>query len=283
MARLQLRGMALGEVQAVLFDKDGTLSISEPQLLTLAKARVFLCLEQVEPALRAPLQDLLERAYGLTNNGQGLCPAGTTAVATRDHNLISTATALAQVGLGWPDALAISESVFAEADQLDARRAQHQGSQSTPGAPSSTSAPTPGLVPFLEQLQAQNVRCAVISNDDIAGIEHFLAHHQLASYFSGFWSAEHRPRKPDPAAVHGLCAELKVAVEHCALIGDANSDLRMAVAAGIPHQRALGYTAAWSSPPPLAEPPPLIHHWDELTVLASLLPGLQAPEARGIG
>ena len=267
MAQLHLRGMALGEVQAVLFDKDGTLSISEPQLLTLAKARVFLCLEQVEVALRPPLQDLLERAYGLTNNGQGLCPAGTTAVATRDHNLISTATALAQVGVGWPDALAISESVFAEADQLDARRAQHQGHRPTQGAPSSTSAPTPGLVTLLEQLQAKNVRCAVISNDDIAGIEHFLAHHQLASYFSGLWSAEHRPRKPDPAAVHGLCAQLKVAVEKCVLIGDANSDLRMAVAAGIPHQRALGYTAAWSSPPPLAEPHPLIHHWEELTVL----------------
>ena len=266
MAQLHLRGMALGEVQAVLFDKDGTLSISEPQLLTLAKARVFLCLEQVEVALRPPLQDLLERAYGLTNNGQGLCPAGTTAVATRDHNLISTATALAQVGVGWPDALAISESVFAEADQLDARRAQHQGHRPTQGAPSSTSAPTPGLVTLLEQLQAKNVRCAVISNDDVAGIEYFLASHGLEPYFAGIWSAEHRPRKPDPAAVHGLCAELGVPASRCALIGDANSDLRMAVAAGIPHQRALGYTAAWSLPPPLAEPHPLVHHWSELSL-----------------
>ena len=267
MAQLQLRGMALGEVHAVLFDKDGTLSISEPQLITLAKARVFLCLEHVEAALKPPLQDLLERAYGLQIGAQSLCPAGTTAVASRDHNLISTATALAQVGLGWPDALAISETVFAQADQLDGRRHGSDGAQAESGD-SSTSATTPGLRPLLEQLRAHGVCCAVISNDDIAGIEHFLGHHQLAPYFSGLWSAEHRPRKPDPAAVHGLCAELQVAVEHCALIGDANSDLRMAVAAGIPHQRAIGYTAAWSSPPPLAEPHPLIHHWDELTVLA---------------
>mgnify|MGYP003887062017 FL=1 len=42
MVCLQLRGTVLGDVDAVLFDKDGTLSISEPQLLTLAKARVFL-------------------------------------------------------------------------------------------------------------------------------------------------------------------------------------------------------------------------------------------------
>jgi len=257
-ANLLLRGIALGQVEAVLFDKDGTLSISEPQLITLAKARVFLCLEQVEPALRPQLQDLLERAYGLRNEGKTLCPAGITAVAHRDHNLISTATALAQTGLGWPDALAISELVFAKADQCDGRREGRH-----------TSGTTEGLLAFLQQLQGQGVRCAVISNDDVAGIEHFLASHQLSSYFSGLWSAEHRPRKPDPQAVHGLCSAMGIAVEHCALITDANSDLRMAVAAGIPHQRALGYTAAWSSAPPLNEPHPLIHHWDELRVEAA--------------
>ena len=104
MVCLQLRGTALGAVDAVLFDKDGTLSISEPQLLTLAKARVFLCLELAAPAIapqaKQELQHLLERAYGL--GAEAICPAGITAVASRDHNLIATATALVQVGLGWP-------------------------------------------------------------------------------------------------------------------------------------------------------------------------------------
>jgi phosphoglycolate phosphatase len=40
----------------------------------------------------------------------------------------------------------------------------------------------------------------------------------------------------------------------------------MAVAAGIPHQLALGYTAAWRTPPALAEPHPLVHHWSELAL-----------------
>jgi phosphoglycolate phosphatase len=263
MVCLQLRGTTLGDVDAVLFDKDGTLSISEPQLLTLAKARVFLCLEQaaaVVPSTVLPeLQQLLERAYGLRI--EAICPAGITAVATRDHNLIATATALVQVGLGWPEALALSERVFVEADQQDARR-----SLCTPAA-TSTSTTTDGLRPCLEQLNAAGVVCAVISNDDMAGIEHFLASHGLERLFAGLWSAEHRPRKPDPAAVHGLCEQLGVAAGRCALIGDANSDLRMAVAAGIPHQLALGYTAAWRTPPPLAEPHPLIHHWSELSLV----------------
>jgi hypothetical protein len=129
-----------------------------------------------------------------------------------------------------------------------------------------TSHTTEGLRAWLEQLRSASVACAVISNDDVAGIEHFLASHGLEPYFSAIWSAEHRPRKPDPAAVHGLCEQLGVSAADCALIGDANSDLRMAVAAGIPHQLALGYTAAWSTPPPLAEPHPLVHHWRELSL-----------------
>ena len=256
MPQLQLRGTGLGDVEAVLFDKDGTLSISEPQLITLAEARVFLCLEQIQAELRPELQRLLERAYGLRSGA--ICPAGITAVASRDHNLIATATALVQVGLGWPEALALSEQVFAAADRADARRAAAAGAV--------TSRTTEGLLAWLQQLQAAGVVCAVISNDDKAGIEHFLTSHGLEPYFAAAWSAEHRPRKPDPAAVHGLCEQLGLRAERCALIGDANSDLRMAVAAGIPHQLALGYTAAWSSPPPLAEPHPLVHHWDELRV-----------------
>jgi phosphoglycolate phosphatase len=164
-----------------------------------------------------------------------------------------------QVGLGWPEALALSEQVFAEADAADARRA-------AAGATRGTSATTDGLHDWLEQLRRAGVLCAVISNDDIDGIESFLASHGLEPYFAGLWSAEHRPRKPDPAAVHGLCSQLGVPAASCALIGDANSDLRMAVAAGIPHQLALGYTAAWRTPPPLAEPHPLVHHWRELAV-----------------
>ena len=262
MVRLQLRGSALGDVDAVLFDKDGTLSVSEPQLLTLAKTRVFLCVEQaasaLEPAARSELSHLLERAYGLSP--ESICPAGITAVASRDHNLIATATALVQVGMGWPEALALSERVFADADRLHARRgAENQGA---------TSRTTNGLRCWLEQLQAAGVVCAVISNDDMGGIEDFLISHQLTGFFAGLWSAEHRPRKPDPAAVHGLCEQLGVQPSRCALIGDANSDLRMAVAAGIPHQLALGYTAAWSSPPPLAEPHPLVHNWSELSLSA---------------
>ncbi|MFZ9621188.1 MAG: HAD family hydrolase [Prochlorococcaceae cyanobacterium] len=267
MVHLQLRGQPLctrgghpAAIEAVLFDKDGTLSISEPMLKTLAEARVLQCLALVakrHPELRpqapgAELEALLRRAYGLHNTG--VHPAGTTAVGSRAHNLISTATVLAQVGLGWPEALELAELVFAITDGLHGH-----GSPQRPQT-------TDGLHDLVSQLVAAGVRCAVISNDEIPGIEAFLKAHALEQHFSALWSAEHTPRKPDPAAVHGLCAELGVPAERCALIGDANSDLRMARAAGVPV--VLGYTAAWSTAPPLDASFEQLQHWSELSVVA---------------
>ena len=223
-------------------------------LQTLAAARVCHCLQAIEPDLAArrgpELEDLLRRAYGLHDGW--IHPAGTTAVASRDHNLISTATALAMVGLGWPEALEISELVFSRTDNLHG-----QGSGQPP-------LPTPGLDLLLERLGTAGLRCAVISNDHQQGIEAFLANHGLSHHFQAVWSADHRPAKPHPGAVHGLCGLLGVNASRCALIGDANSDLRMARAAGVPV--VLGYRAGWSQPPPLDGAVPQLHHWDDLTV-----------------
>ena len=262
MVRLALRGVPLGPadqpIQAVLFDKDGTLSISEPMLQTLAQARVFQCrqlLAEAHPELGnaagAELELLLLRAYGL--DAHGVHPAGTTAVASREHNLISTATTLAQVGVGWPEALAISEAAFAATDSLHGT-----GSDQAPMT-------TDGLQPLLEGLARAGVCCGVISNDERAGIAAFLANHGLSGYFQACWSAEHRPRKPDPAAVHALCDALQVPAQACALIGDANSDLRMAQAARVPV--VLGYTSGWRRPPQLDPRFPQLNHWSELSLL----------------
>ncbi|WP_254946222.1 HAD family hydrolase [Cyanobium sp. AMD-g] len=270
MVHLSLRGTPLpcGDrpLEAVLFDKDGTMSQSEPMLVALAQARVFHCLALADLAAGDPerhrdLGDLLHRAYGLAP--EGVHPAGTMAVASRDQNLVATATALVQVGLGWPEALAMAEAVFARTDALHG-----QGSEQRP-------APTAGLRPLLETLLRAGVRCAVISNDHVEGIEAFLAAHDLAAYVQAIWSAEHQPRKPDPAAVHGLCAELGVAVESCALIGDANSDLRMARAAGVPV--VLGYRAGWRRPVELDASFLQLDHWRELTVVPQSVSTLAAP------
>jgi phosphoglycolate phosphatase len=255
MAHLLLHGRPMAPIDAVLFDKDGTMSHSEPLLVKLARARLLHCLKEASSAGLAAeavdaLRDLLRRSYGL--HADGVDPAGITAVASRDHNLIATATSLVQVGLGWPEALSLSSSVFDACDALPG--------QESPAHP----LPTAGLSGLLESLSAADVRCAVISNDHLRGIHGFLGQHGLSHHFQAIWSAEHRPCKPDPAAVHGVCASLGIPPERCALIGDANSDLRMARQAGV--AVVLGYRAGWSQPPPLDPEVPQISHWHELQV-----------------
>jgi phosphoglycolate phosphatase len=261
MIYLNLRGQVLPSpgaetpIRAVLFDKDGTMSHSEPMLTALAESRILHCLEQTVGSAvfgqTEELKDLLHRAYGLIPN-QGLNPAGLTAVAAKDHNLISTATALSQVGFGWPDALAIAEEVFAITDRL------HEA-DSIPKPE-----PTQGLIKFLQELRSRDVLCAVISNDHEQGIRTFLDHNELGFLFQGIWSADHRPRKPDPGAVHGLCQWLDVSPSECALIGDANSDLYMARAAGV--GVILGYCSGWRRPLQLDRSFPHLQHWDELSL-----------------
>ncbi len=257
MARLLLHGEPTAAIDAVLFDKDGTMSHSEPMLEALAQARQRACLEAAAEAGLAPpaladLADLLQRSYGL--HAGGVDPAGITAVASRDHNRLATATCLVQVGLGWPEALRLSDAVFHHCDALPAGAA--------PAAPQ----PTEGLDAVLEQLSLAGVRCAVISNDHLQGIHGFLERHGFSQHFQAVWSAEHRPCKPDPAAVHGVCGELGIPAGRCALIGDANSDLHMAQRAGV--AVVLGYRAGWRLPPPLDPAVPQLTHWRELGVLA---------------
>lgn len=244
------------DIQAVLFDKDGTMSKSEPKLLALASSRIRHCLNlasQFPQDDTGQLDRLLQKAYGLHPEGSSLDPAGITAVAARDHNLISTAVALAQVGHGWPESLDLAHETFRLAD-LD-------------NLPDTAWAETTdGLREMLSAFQACAVECAVISNDDASGIQRFLENHGLADYIGAIWSADHQPRKPDPKAIHQLCGLMDMDPAHCVLIGDANSDLRMAQSAGV--GVVLGYAGGWERPVALDPAFPLLEHWSELAVEA---------------
>ena len=115
MAKLLLRGLPVGTVSGVLFDKDGTLSHSEPGLIKLAEARLdqaVCCFQgkQANAERIAKLRGMLAEAYGLS--AEGVHPGGIIAVAARHHNLISTATVFCLLGEPWPQALALANDVI---------------------------------------------------------------------------------------------------------------------------------------------------------------------------
>ena len=257
MPRLLLRDSCIGTIDAVLFDKDGTLSHSEPHLVSLAQRRIETAVRlwkqhSSQPSLETQLQESLRHAFGIMP--QGLRPDGTLAVAARQDNLVSAATVFCLLGSSWPEALTLAKASFDEVDISD-----HTASTTQTPSPL-----LPGAEAFLHQLEHHGVPAAVISNDTRTGIEHFLAHHKLTSLFRQSWSADDSPRKPDPEAVVQLCARLRLEPSNCALIGDAETDLQMAIDAGV--GVVIGYRGGWSSHPRLPSAQQMMDNWEELTL-----------------
>ncbi len=261
MPQLLLRGATIGSIEGVLFDKDGTLSNSEPHLHSLAKERIHQATflfkgGQANKEDLYQLHRLLASAYGI--DSEGVNPEGTIAIASRKDNLISTATIFSLLGESWPQAMKIANEVFIAADQIEEKRSSHNKSRTL----------LPGAWEVLNQLREAKVRCALISNDTRKGIENFLSQNNLENKISHFWSADDLPAKPSPEAVHGLCTSLGLVPNQCALIGDADSDMRMARLAGI--EITLGYISGWKKHPSLKEHQHLIHHWNDLAVMTTL-------------
>ena len=253
MAQLLLKGHPIGNFQGVLFDKDGTLSHSEPHLLALADARINKAVKVAQeqaPALNpSELSHTLRRAFGVD---QGMLdPGGTLAVASRQDNIASSATVFCLMGCSWPQALSLAHTCFDAVDQ--------EGLIDTTPSPLIN-----GAGQLLRNLHQQGVTAAVISNDTHSGIEDFLAHHQLGAGIAGIWSADDHPRKPDPQAVLELCNRLGLPPQRCALVGDAETDLQMALEAGI--GGVIGFTGGWKRAPKLPSAQHLLHSWDHLSV-----------------
>jgi phosphoglycolate phosphatase len=234
LAHLALAERDLGQTEAVIFDKDGTLCHSQAYLHELALARVnhAMTLAGGSPRLRT----LLEHISGV-RDGQ-LDPAGSTAVASRHDNLISMAAALCSEGCSWHQARHWAERALAAADaQLAPQKWQR-----TP--------PTAGLTALLERLRFRGVRIAVLSNDQNASLEAFLSGHGLRALVDVVRGSDNPPHKPDPAAALLLCRQLGCRPEATGLVGDATDDLQVAATAGLAW--SLAYTGGWQPAPVLS-------------------------------
>jgi phosphoglycolate phosphatase len=107
--------------------------------------------------------------------------------------------------------------------------------------PLDATAPYPGIVPLLEELDSRGIRKAVVSNKP-----HKLAIAVVEGLFPGALVIDIRgekpefPRKPDPACVLDLAAKAEVKPEEALYVGDSNVDVATAHNA---HMKVAG--AAW--------------------------------------
>ncbi len=258
MAELLIKNSSVGFIKAIIFDKDGTLSNSEEQLLELAKTRVEFSINKFKKLKINNfkiflLRKLLNSLYGLSN--EALSPNASLAIASREANIISTATIFTLFGFDWFKSLSISHTIFNEVDIFLSNNKDSNQKQRTL---------IPGAFDLLIALKKNGVCIALMTNDTKAGIEEFIYINKLEGMFDYLWSADNKPSKPSPKAVIELCKRMKINPSECALISDADTDLKMAKEADIPI--TIGFTGGWKNPPTITEQQFIIEKLNELNI-----------------
>ena len=258
MTELLLGDNPIGSIKGVIFDKDGTLSNSEDYLSEIAKARIEFSVRKfinlrINKIKILILKKLLFSLYGLKSFG--LSANAIMAIASREQNIISTATIFSLFGFNWSKAIEMSQQIF---DEVDISLSNNKTYSKCPKPLTS------GAFDFLISLKEKGVNLALMTNDTRSGVEEFISSNKLQGLFRYLWSAECKPSKPNPRAVIELCKRINLKPAECALISDADTDLQMAKKAQIP--LAIGYVGGWINPPILEEHQFILENWDELKV-----------------
>tara|TARA_Y100001968_G_scaffold283592_1_gene282343 strand:+ start:352 stop:1140 length:789 start_codon:yes stop_codon:yes gene_type:complete len=258
MAELFLKNSSIGLIKSIIFDKDGTLLNSEKYLLDLAKTRITFSVNKLSTLTSNKLnilllKKLLRSVYGVKNNY--LSANSLMAIASREQNIISTATIFSIFKLNWFESLSITQQIFNEVDVFLSNQKDY--SQYTNNL-------IKGSLDLLVSLKNEGVCIALMTNDTKAGSEDFISRHNLKGLFDFIWSADNQPSKPNPMAVIELCKKMNLKPSECALVSDADTDLRMARKADIPI--VIGFTGGWTKPPTLTEKQFIIENLNELKI-----------------
>lgn len=93
----------------------------------------------------------------------------------------------------------------------------------------------PGVRALLEQLQADQVPLALVTNKPSRFVPELLADKQLDGYFRWLVGGDTLPvQKPDPAALNWVMQQAAVSAAQALFVGDSRSDVLAARAAGVP-------------------------------------------------
>ena len=232
-------------IQAILFDKDGTLAQVEGYLSQLAQKRARLVDAQV-PGVQEPLL----MAFGIERDR--INPMGLQAVGSRQENLIAAAAYVAETGRTWAEARQIATQSFQEADAYLPDKVTQ----------------TPlfaGLQSWLTTLSQGGLTLGILSADTTANIEQFVGTYDLKSLIQHSLGSSESLGKPDPMFYQVLCQQLAVLPEQTIMIGDSTLDMTMARSAGA--GGGIGVTWGWQTPVAIAQADCLINSPEQLTIL----------------
>ncbi|WP_293128969.1 HAD family hydrolase [Microcoleus sp. bin38.metabat.b11b12b14.051] len=207
MVTIKCRGITFSNIEAVIFDKDGTLEDSQELLRLLGIKRSRLADAQI-PGVGEPLQ----MAFGI--EGANIDPTGLMAVGSRRENEIVAAGYIAETGRGWLESLTIARRAFDEADQM---------------FKSSASSPMfVGCLEVIKEFSEAGLKLGILSAATTAAVQNFVKHHALSEWIQlemGVDSTE--LNKPDPRLFLQACEKLGVNPAATLMVGDSAGDIQM--------------------------------------------------------
>jgi phosphoglycolate phosphatase len=209
---IRCRDATFPNIQAVIFDKDGTLEDSQVFLRELGQKRSRLIDAQI-PGIGEPLL----MAFGI--DGEKLDPTGLMAVGSRRETEIAAAAYIAETGRGWLESLAIARSAFEESDRYLKDAAN-------------TSPLFAGSLEILKFLSEAGLKLGILSAATTPRVDAFVKRHQLDPYIQLQQGVDEGPSKPDPSLFLQACQTLGVEPASTLMVGDSAGDIEMARRAG---------------------------------------------------
>ncbi|MGJ5676603.1 MAG: HAD family hydrolase [Nostochopsis sp.] len=206
MVTIKCRDVTFSNIQAILFDKNGTLEDSELFLRSLAQKTARIIDAQI-PGIGEPLL----MAFGV--NGDVLDPAGLVSVASRRETEIATAAYIAETGRGWFESLKIARQALADAEKYVGKT------------------PSPlfvGSLEILRKLSEARLKLGILSAATTAEVQEFVETHQLSNYIQLEMGVDEGPSKPDPVLFLQACEKLGVEPGATLMVGDSAGDMQMA-------------------------------------------------------
>ncbi|WP_081418784.1 HAD family hydrolase [Paenibacillus sp. Leaf72] len=210
-------------VEAILFDKDGTIidfvsmwgnwsELLASRYTARLAAKGLLLPKGIFPSLWGTSLDATGNVCAYDRNGP-------LAMGTMNDLYAIAALQGYKLGLSWGESMQLVRESKEEADGELKRR--------------KSAIPLVGVVPFIEQCKKAGLKLGIVTADDTEAAREHLEWMGLLPHFSVIVGADLVPRsKPYPDMLELACQELGVAPSSIAIIGDTDGDMRMGQAAG---------------------------------------------------
>jgi phosphoglycolate phosphatase len=250
MANIRCGDQVFSHIQAIIFDKDGTLSNSQNYLRLIALKRWAML--ELRVANRAPISfgNMLLQSWGL--RGDRVDPKSMLAVASRRENEIVTAGYVAALGFSWIEAMTIVEECFMAASGSFKNKQELTLVFSE-------------VLPMLQMLRSHKLKLGILSADILPNIQNFVELHGLTSYIDFCQGAQDGLHKPNPKLLELTCAGLGVAASQVLVIGDSSADIELAKQGGA--AGAIGVSWGWGEHFDIPNADVMLRSFDQIQVV----------------